>query len=88
MDFVFAHVRNTDHDLPDMIIAELPARKVLADGPRLTNTFINGTAMPLFAQLQETPLKRQIEWLRSPLVLIHEELVRAFAMWSAENPGG
>ena len=28
----------TDRDLPDMIIAQLPARKVLADGPRLTNT--------------------------------------------------
>ena len=23
----------TDHDLPDMIIADLPARRVLADGP-------------------------------------------------------
>jgi len=76
----------TDHDLPDMIIAELPARKVLADGPRLTNTFVNGTVMPLFAHLQETPLKRQIEWLRSALVLIHEELARGFALWSAENP--
>ena len=76
----------TDHDLPDMIIAELPARKVLADGPRLTNTFINGTAMPLFGHLQETPLARQIEWLRSALVLIHEELARGFARWSAENP--
>ena len=76
----------TDHDLPDMIIAELPARKVLADGPRLTNTFINGTAMPLFAHLQETPLTRQVEWLRSALVLIHEELARGFSLWAAENP--
>ena len=54
-------------------------------GPRLTNTFINGTALGLFEEVVE-PLARSVAWLRFVLQLIHTELVRAFSRWAQQNP--
>ena len=29
--------------------------QVIADGPRLTNTFVNGKQMPLFGEIEDVP---------------------------------
>jgi hypothetical protein len=76
----------SDQDLgAALVIAQLPARKVLADGPRLTNTFINGEPLPLFGEVEGT-VERQLAWLRSALQMIHSQLLGAFESWAIQNP--
>ena len=68
----------SDEDLGDaMIIAKLPSHKVLTDGPRLTNTFLNGVKIGVFDTIEDE-MERCTEWLRSALSMIHTALLEAF----------
>ena len=76
----------SDEDLGDaMIIARLPSHKVLTDGPRLTNTFLNGVKIGVFDTIEDE-MERCTEWLRSALSMIHTALLEAFSDWTRAHP--
>jgi len=67
----------SDEDLGEaQIIAHQPVQSVAVDGPRLTNTYVNGRRMPLFGEIEEE-FDRQTMWLRSALSMIHGALLDA-----------